>query len=326
MNPEKTTRTADQLVRNSELETVVPMLSDEKFRELKYSISQYNVQYPIAIAVIDDQEVIVDGYNRHKAVTQLMAEGSSVINAAYSIPIVMLDIHQLQAAKEYSIEMNLRRRQLTDYQTISWALEVFKGIKTLKEIADYLKFKTINPVKEVSELNTKIKKLKSGNFRFSQSMLEKINGLQNGSLSDYSTTHTELEDEEKVQIAIDTIPNEQLRAKINREIFEESVNKKSVKPAKETLEKIAVKIDKEVHPEKYDDSQKKDTWLADYTKQEAKLRALEDKYPDNMAMFKIATESKLKDDIQWCKLHALDDGNEIWAVVFFKVPADEKVG
>ena len=226
---EKTILTIDpkSLVRNAELETIVPMLSEEKFSALKYSISQFKVQVPVAIAIIDDKETVIDGYNRHKAVIQLMAEGKLLAN--YEIPYTMLALHQLQDAKAYSIEMNLERRQLTDYQSITWALKVFDGIKTHKQVADFLKYKSVQNVDKVSALNQTIEKLKTSKSMLPETVVLSIKGLQNGTGSDYLGIHKQLLEAETVQTAIDVIDDDQLRAKMDAMFFDEKYTNQTKK-------------------------------------------------------------------------------------------------
>jgi hypothetical protein len=319
---EKTILTIDpkSLVRNAELETIVPMLSEEKFSALKYSISQFKVQVPVAIAIIDDKETVIDGYNRHKAVIQLMAEGK--LPANYEIPYTMLALHQLQDAKAYSIEMNLERRQLTAYQSITWALKVFDGIKTQKEIADFLKLKTINPVKFVSELNGKIEKLKSMKSHLPETVSDSIKGLQNGTVSEYPTVLKELIDADTVQTSIDVIDDDQLRAKMDAMFFDD----KYTKPSKKVLEELAIAVDKAVNPKSYDTkSQEVDAFFKDAKAFYEKSKKFRDKYPDQVATFSIATEAKAQDTVTWCKAHVADSDKKLWFVSVFEVPDFEQV-
>jgi len=306
------------LVRNPELETIVPMLSEAKFSALKYSISQKKVQVPIAIAIIDDKETVVDGYNRHKAVTQLMAEGK--LPANYEIPYTMLALHQLQDAKEYSIEMNLERRQLTDYQNITWALKVYDGIKTHKEVADFLKLKSVEPVNRVGALNEKIAKLV--NLQVPESVALSINGLRLGTEYDYSTTYNELNNAETVQNAISAIDNDQVRAKMDAMFFDT----KYTQPSKKTLEELAIAVDKAVNPKSYDTkSQEVDAFFKDAKAFYEKSKKFRDKYPDQVATFSIATEAKAQDTVTWCKAHVADSDKKLWFVSVFEVPDFEQV-
>jgi hypothetical protein len=319
---EKTILTIDpkSLVRNAELETIVPMLSEAKFSALKYSISQKKVQVPIAIAIIEDKETVVDGYNRHKAVTQLMAEGK--LPANYEIPYTMLALHQLQDAKEYSIEMNLERRQLTDYQNITWALKVYDGIKTHKEIADFLKIKTVEPVKKVSALNEKIQKMKSANWHVPETVALSINGLRIGTETDYPTIYNSLIGAETVQNAISAIDNDQIRAKMDAMFFDD----KYTKPSKKVLEELAIAVDKAVNPQSYDTkSQEVDAFFKDAKAFYEKSKKFRDKYPDQVATFSIATEAKAQDTVTWCKAHVADSDKKLWFVSVFEVPDFEQV-
>jgi hypothetical protein len=307
------------LVRNKELETIVPMLSEEKFAAIKYSISQFKVQVPIAIAVIDDKETLVDGYNRHKAVTQLMAEGK--LPASYEIPYTMLELKQLQDAKAYSIEMNLERRHLTDYQTVTWALKVFEGIKTSKQIADYLKFKTVSIVDKVCTLNRMIVSLKSAKSLIPEAVVLSIKGLQNGTVSDYSTTLKELIGAETVQTAIDVIDNDQLRAKMDALFFDD----KYIKPSKDVLAELAVAVDKAINPSLYEtEKQEADEFIKAAKAFYEKSKKFRDKYPDQVATFSIATEAKATDTLTWCKAHVADSDRKLWFVAVFEVPNFEE--
>ena len=307
------------LVRNTELETIVPMLSEEKFAAIKYSISQFKVQVPIAIAIIDDKETLVDGYNRHKAVTQLMAEG--VLPASYEMPYTMLALKQLQDAKAYSIEMNLERRQLTDYQSVTWALKVFDGIKTHKQIADFLKYKSVSVIEKVSSLNQTIANMKTAKWQVPETVVLSIKGLQNGTVSDYSATYQELNNAKIVQTAIDVIDNDQIRAKMDVLFFDD----KYTRPSKDVLAELAVAVDKLTNPSLYETKEQEvDEYYKAAKAFYEKSKKFRDKYSDQVATFSIATEAKATDTVTWCKAHVADSDRKLWFVAVFEVPNFEE--
>lgn len=319
---EKTILTIDpkSLVRNAELETIVPMLSEEKFSALKYSISQFKVQVPVAIAIIDDKETVIDGYNRHKAVIQLMAERK--LPANYEIPYTMLALHQLQDAKAYSIEMNLERRQLTDYQSITWALKVYDGIKTHKEVADFLKFKTVAVIAKVSSLNKIIAGLKSAKSHLPETVVLSIKWLQNGTVSDYSTTLKELTDAETVQTAIDVIDDDQLRAKMDAMFFDE----KYTKPSKEVLESLNIAKDKYKHPEMYDGTGKDNDYYEAYQKFVKACDKALVKYPEKIDLCKVvAAPNRLDDIVKKVKFKIAEQDKKLFTIIFYEVPDTEEV-
>ena len=227
---------------------------------------------------------------------------------------------QLQDAKEYSIEMNLERRQLTDYQKITWALKVYDGIKTHKEVADFLKLKSVEPVNRVGALNEKISKLV--NLQVPESVALSINGLRLGTEYDYSTTYNELNNAETVQNAISAIDNDQVRAKMDAMFFDT----KYTQPSKKTLEELAIAVDKAVNPKSYDTkSQEVDAFFKDAKAFYEKSKKFRDKYSDQVATFSIATEAKAQDTVIWCKAHVADSDKKLWFVAVFEVPDFEQV-
>ena len=310
----------NEVVRNKQLEVIVPMLSETKFSRLKYSISQHGVRSPIDIAIIDDKETIVDGYNRHKAVMQLIAEEKLPCN--YEMAYIMRDFHQLQDALEFSIEQNFERRQSSTYVGVTWALKVFDRKKTQKEIADWLNHKTVSIVQKVSSLNGKIEKLKIEKSQVPETVALSIKGLQNGEETDYAMTLKELTDAETVQTAIDVIDDDQLRAKMDAMFFDS----KYTQPSKKTLEELAIAVDKVVNPKSYDTkSQEVDTFFKDAKAFYEKSKKFRDKYSDQVATFSIATEAKAQDTVIWCKAHVADSDKKLWFVAVFEVPDFEQV-
>lgn len=317
---EKTTRTIDELTLNTELDEISPSMPDEDFRTLKYEISQNGIEVQVAIAVIDDKETVVDGYNRLRALVQLQSEGK--VSKAYDIPILMLHrIYQLIDAKTHAFMLNVNRRHLTLYQKISYALKVFDGLKTQKEIADLFLLKTVDPIKKVSSLNGKIEDLKVRKLHLPENIVLSIKGLQNGTVSDYTSTLKELTDAETVQTAISAIDNDQIRAKMDAMFFDT----KYTQPSKKVLEQLAVEVDKVTNPSLYETkNQEVDDFLKDAKAFYEKSKKFRDKYPDQVATFTIATEAKANDTLTWCKAHVSDLEKGLWFVAVFEVPDFDK--
>lgn len=283
----------DELVRNSELESIVPHLSDEKFKQLKEDIylNPVHVEVPIIIGTVEGVEnTIIDGYNRHKVVIELIKEKK--ISCIYQIPVSESPIKGLQAAKEYSIEMNLVRRQLNPYQTATWALNVY-GKNTEKEIAGKvgIAMRRINTIKT---LNDRI--LNTQNCADSSKIEEYKEALNSGEKTP-ETVLKELKTAEEVSSGLRS-----LRAIGNKETVKEivkvSASKEKLVNSNDTVETLKAKIDRS----KYNSSAKKQLEKLmdiqehpeDYTEEAVYLRTvqkfkdtvdtLENKYPNEVIM------------------------------------------
>jgi hypothetical protein len=155
-----------------------------------------------------------------------------------------------------------------------------------------------------------------------ESVVLSIKGLQSGTEHDYTQTYKQLNDAETVQTAIDIIDDDQLRAKMDDIFFE----KKFKEPSKKILEELAVEVDKATHPHSYETKERElDSFFEDAQVFYEKSKKFRDKYPDDVATFTIATESKAKDTLSWCQSHVADIDSKLWFVAVFKVPDFEKV-
>ena len=315
--------TFNDLYRNPTLEKIVPPLSTEKYQQLKESIAIKGVQVPLAIANIDGKDTIVDGYNRHDIVGNLIKQGlSTIVKAGYVIPVTMLPFHQLQDALEYSIEINLKRRQLTDYQTITWALEVYTE-KTHKEIADKLGFKDVNKVNKVSQLNDKIEAInKMAICPLPKDMSDLIKGLQNGTEEEYFKALTlvrpYLSSAEQIQTAIDVVDDEQLRARLTREHEED----KYTKDPKKILESVALAEQIALHPELANEENiQADERYKVYQSIVDKIQKYRDKYGDNYVFStRVVTEADAKNALNFCRVHAAKLDRPIYYIALFDIP------
>ncbi|PWK20043.1 hypothetical protein LV89_03853 [Arcicella aurantiaca] len=122
---------ADNIRQNitvlDELKNLIPPLSDEEFEQLEINIKKHGCQTPIQLwqapkkelglpyTQIDDLVyVLIDGHNRHKICT--------ANNLAFEV--YMLSFQTLKEAKDYMINLQLGRRNLSPSQ-----ISYFRGLR-----------------------------------------------------------------------------------------------------------------------------------------------------------------------------------------------------
>lgn len=92
-----------ELRTNPEYEALLPVLSDEEYESLKYSLLTEGQHYPI---IINQYDIILDGHQRYKACQEIGIECDYIVKE-FDDPLL---------EKKFVIEVNLKRRQLTDFQ------------------------------------------------------------------------------------------------------------------------------------------------------------------------------------------------------------------
>lgn len=104
-------------------------LDADTYQALKASIRERGVQIPI---VLDEDGRIIDGHHRHRAWTELRAEGVSVEDFPTMILVGLDDDEKRRRV----IELNLYRRHLTPETRARMIRELRAGGMTLQAIAD----------------------------------------------------------------------------------------------------------------------------------------------------------------------------------------------
>jgi hypothetical protein len=322
----KNTRTVDELVVLPELESIVPDITEKEKTLLSDSILHVGVQVPILIATINEiKNVIVDGHHRYHAVKNL---GTRLAPQFRNIPVKELSLHQVQDAKALSIDLNLDRRHLKDYPKITWCLEGYKGIKTQEQIRDFLRFKTVDPIKKVSALNNRPEMKESAPVHLPVFVSDWIKEVKFGTEKDtnekpmgYGGLLNRLQDGENSQNWIDnkTEGNDQLKAKMTEAFFEI----KYKIPFSACLKKMKKKLYEITHPEEAD--KLKQEYYEAYQKFYKATQKLSAKYPDWINLFQVATESKANDVLKAIKFRAAELDKGVWSIVFYDVPIEEEV-
>ncbi|MEA5462035.1 hypothetical protein VB796_23390 [Arcicella sp. LKC2W] len=139
---------ADNIRQNitvlDELKNLIPPLSDEEFEQLESNIKKHGCQTPIQLWQASKKElglpytevddlvyVLIDGHNRHKICT--------ANNLAFEV--YMLSFQTLKEAKDYMINLQLGRRNLSPSQ-----ISYFRGLRYNNEKTDKTNnLKTISP-------------------------------------------------------------------------------------------------------------------------------------------------------------------------------------
>ena len=139
---------ADNIRQNitvlDELQNLIPPLSDEEFEQLESNIKKHGCQTPIQLwqapkkelglpyTEIDDLVyVLIDGHNRHKICTA----------NKLAFEVYMLSFQTLKEAKDYMINLQLGRRNLSPSQ-----ISYFRGLRYNNEKTDKTNnLKTIFP-------------------------------------------------------------------------------------------------------------------------------------------------------------------------------------
>ena len=261
---------------NPELEAVVPPLTKEKSDSLEASLRSIGQQNPIQVM---PDKTIIDGHNRYHLLKKIGKK-------EYQIDFVVLPINQIQEAKEYSIEMNLKRRQLNTYLTATWALGVYGQFYNEDQIAKKvgLSRKTINDVKN---LNLKCEKMP-----MTPKLFKLKSELISGDISASSVLSqlTSAENIDNIIAVVDTrltpkIGKEkakQFKAKLEAEYVEKKYDKKSLKA-------INTQIDKIENPQRYAPIDEDDFSIA-VEKVTPKLNDLKARFPEQTLIYLVTTE------------------------------------
>ncbi len=287
-------------------------MSEDKRTKLKESISQKGVRK--AVDILPDG-TLVDGYNRYRIVEELKAETgklkSNVVIESYRVPQTVLPMMSLQEAKEYSIEINLARRHLNEWQTAKWAIEVYNPKNfTEREIASKagLGLSTINRC--ISLLNNLHRVYRKN----SQKAKEYESKLQNGEIGVASALR-ELQSGENFDKAI---------AEIKDADFQEEMTAKyadsKYKPT--TIKKLEKDITVHEHPERFTDEQKYYELAKKFVTQGKKA---EEKYEDNIAIMTIGVPEDYKECNKWITQQAKENRG-FTCVCFFYLPSDMREG
>jgi ParB-like chromosome segregation protein Spo0J len=103
---------------NPEYEKLLPKMSDEEFEELKESIRVEGQHYPI---VANEDLEVLDGHHRFRACTELGIETDFEVRK----------FENKLLEKKFVIEVNLRRRHLTNFQLVELAVPLLEIEKAL---------------------------------------------------------------------------------------------------------------------------------------------------------------------------------------------------
>jgi len=109
---------------NPEYEKLLPKMSDEEFEELKASIRAEGQHYPI---VANEDLEVLDGHHRFRACTELGIEPDFEVRK----------FENKLLEKKFVIEVNLRRRHLTNFQLVELAvplLEIEKALAKKRQV------------------------------------------------------------------------------------------------------------------------------------------------------------------------------------------------
>ncbi|BDD12573.1 hypothetical protein FUAX_50050 (plasmid) [Fulvitalea axinellae] len=96
----------DRLEIDEELKALIPPLLDDEYDQLKENIRQEGVREPILVAEIEGRVFVIDGHNRHRISSEL----------GIDFPVKEISLDSREAAKDWMINNQLGRRNLTDEQ------------------------------------------------------------------------------------------------------------------------------------------------------------------------------------------------------------------
>lgn len=307
---------------NPELDTIIPKLVEEKFLALKADIKEHGLK--VALTVMPDK-TIIDGHNRYLACKQLGMKD-------FAIPFMIMPITSVQEALNYSIDINIKRRQLEPYPAGNWGLKTYirKIEKTDKEETVLLSLKEIaqkvdldpSSIGKIKETNEKIK----NGYIYWADKAKKYQTELNSCLITFSAALKEMTTAEEVDAIIVTIDNpngevvkkigkekaKALKIQLQNEYLEKKFNVNTAKIVKELYKKI----DMIVNPDKYKKAEK--GYQEEVEKIAEKINALAEKYPDKVDVRSIDEVSKFDEAIAFLK----ENQNEtsLFAMVtFFKM-------
>jgi len=308
---------AKPFIVNADLDSIIPKLDNEKFAVLKASIKSQGLNVPIDVMT---DKTIIDGHNRYRACKELGIHDSD-------IPFRILGVNGIQEAKEYSIMINFDRRQMNEYEAITWAANVYTEMTQL-ELAKKINFKQPR-VSQVVSVNSKL----SGQI-ISVKESKLLSELKSGEISAFLVLQslTCAENIDNIIAQIDTkdkvyyktaadkavksnlTPTEvkKFKAEMESKYFELKYDKKSLK-------QLNTDIDKLENPEFYEKVEK--GYHAEVQPLVKKINNLEEKYGENVTIYNVTTEDGYGDAIDY--LEAQKGSGKLMAmVIFFKLPAD----
>ena len=148
---------------NPEYSKLVNLLSNTEYESLKNSIKEDGLYYPI---VINSKGEILDGHNRYKICKEL-----EIIPIKYEIKSFNNTIEE----KRFVIDINLKRRQLNDFQKaeLAYKLEdLYKEQSMLRQLSKLknVKDKLLSPPSSGSSTSAVTRSTLSSAFRSAAAM------------------------------------------------------------------------------------------------------------------------------------------------------------
>jgi hypothetical protein len=229
---------------------------------------------------------IVDGYNRHIAVLQLLQEKK--LPANFLVPYAIISMTQIVDAKAYSFNINCKRRNLTNYQEANWFLKVYPN-ETDVHIAKELGLTT----QELSKVKS-INKVVQG--QVCEEMANLAEELQIGEIA-INEAMKQITNAEKLDAAIADIEDDSIR----EELEAKHVNDKLTTSAK-TLADEVKELQYKAHPElKVAAEQAAVSYAAELQPIVKDLYKLYSHYEDNVVLYPIDELPKLQKAIDYLK-------------------------
>ncbi|BDD12975.1 hypothetical protein FUAX_54070 (plasmid) [Fulvitalea axinellae] len=135
-----------------ELQKFIRPHREHEFEQLLENIRNEGVRDPLVTFLLDGRKVLVDGHHRWKAIQQIQSEGARVDYSEKN-----LDIQTIDQAKDWMIDNQLGRRNLTEaertyYVGLRYNHEKIKDAKTQQEPLGKF-FRTGDKAKEIGLQN-----------------------------------------------------------------------------------------------------------------------------------------------------------------------------
>lgn len=293
---------------NEELRSIFPRMDNAKFAKLKHDIlvaKDGNREHVLKDIDVMPDGTIVEGYNRYDAVQELKKEGK--LPKSYQIPVhVLANMNQIQDAKEYSWRMNSEtRRQLTAYQTISAALNVWGSKLNQKEIG-----KMIGKTEDqISKAKTLKEILSHDNF--DTKMAEFKKGLETGEIENFKQVLEEIQTTEAIKKEVNAIPNPTFKVIMTEKYIEDE--KKLYSPS--SLKKLETDIENHEHPKRIKNYYDKIKPVIE------QIESLEKEYTENIAVIDVVSDKQFKEAADWLlEQRGNTEGYSI--VVFYRIPKE----
>lgn len=279
---------------NPELEKIVPKLSDEKFKELESSIRSFGLRKPIDVM---PDKTIIDGHHRYKACKELG-------KLDYTIQFTVLDINQIQEALEYSIEINLKRRQLNIFQTATWALDVYGKNCYIDEISRKtgVPKNTLNIIKSLNQMLD----LSHDTAKMTE-LRKELNSGEIGFREAYNQLKTAAEIDTKISVITDK--------KFKSKLTEKYETLKYKKPAPKQLDE-----DISEHDNPKPELTRSELFHKEVEPIADKINKLAEKYNDEVTVLNATNEEMYNETIEY--ITGLKASGKIYAVVLFELPKE----